>query len=56
VQAIARLDEINRFACRSQAESEYSLAAFGDRLENWIADIFAGDTPSKEKAKTMIVE
>jgi len=39
VQAIAHLDEINRFACRRQVELEYSLTAFGDRVENWIVDI-----------------
>ncbi|WP_421658422.1 glycosyltransferase family 4 protein [Leptothermofonsia sp. ETS-13] len=39
VQAIARLDQIDRHACRQQAEADYSLAAMGDRLEQWFAEI-----------------
>lgn len=40
VKAIADLDKIDRTNCRRQAELEYSLNAFGARLEQWIADIF----------------
>jgi len=39
VNAIGRIDEIDRVACRRQAESDYSLTAFGDRFENWLIDI-----------------
>lgn len=39
VTAIASLDEIERQACRAQAEAEYSLMALGDRLEHWFAAI-----------------
>jgi UDP-glucose:tetrahydrobiopterin glucosyltransferase len=39
VNAIGRLDEIDRIACRRQAESDYSLTAFGDRFENWLVKI-----------------
>lgn len=39
VEAIGRLDEIDRHACRQQAEAEYSLDALGDRLESWFQDI-----------------
>jgi UDP-glucose:tetrahydrobiopterin glucosyltransferase len=39
VDAIARLDQINRYACRQQAEAEFSLVALGDRLENWFQKI-----------------
>lgn len=39
IEAIARLDQIDRFACRQHAEAEYSLEAMGDRLEQWFADI-----------------
>lgn len=35
VAAINRLGEIDRAACRRQAEQEYSLLAWGDRLEQW---------------------
>lgn len=39
VEAIARLNEIDRYACRKQAEIEYSLEALGDRFEEWFRDI-----------------
>lgn len=39
VDAIARLDTIDRYTCRQQAETEFSLAALGDRFENWFLDI-----------------
>ncbi len=39
--AIRRLDEIDRRACRRQAEQVYSLAALGDRLEAWFERILA---------------
>ncbi len=41
VGAIARLDEIDRQQCRTQAEQEYSLTAFGDRLTQWFRGIIA---------------
>lgn len=39
VAAIARIDEIDRRACRLSAEKAYSLEAWGDRLEAWFEDI-----------------
>lgn len=36
VEAIQNLNQINRYACRQQAEAEYSLAALGDRVEHWL--------------------
>ncbi len=39
VDAITRLDEIDRYACRQQAEAEFSLEALGDRFEKWFRDI-----------------
>lgn len=41
VDAIGRLDQLDRRACRQQAETEYSLPAMADRLEQWFADILA---------------
>ena len=35
IEAIGRLDQIDRQACRRQAEQEYSLEALGDRTEAW---------------------
>lgn len=39
VEAIERLDEIDRHTCRQQAESQYSMQAMGDRVEAWIRDM-----------------
>ncbi len=39
VSAIGRLDEIDRQACRQQAEAEYSLEVMGDRWEEWLGKI-----------------
>lgn len=36
VDAIAKLDDLDRAACRSAAESKYSLAAMGERTEAWL--------------------
>lgn len=41
VDAIARIEQIDRQACRQQAEVKYSLEAMGDRVEQWFADILA---------------
>lgn len=41
IDAIARLDKIDRQACRHQAETEFSLQALGDRFENWFYKILA---------------
>jgi UDP-glucose:tetrahydrobiopterin glucosyltransferase len=39
VDAIARLEEIDRHACRDLAEQEFSLEAMGDRVERWFEEI-----------------
>jgi UDP-glucose:tetrahydrobiopterin glucosyltransferase len=41
VQAIARVGEIDRQACRQQAEAEYSLLALGDRVEQWFTEMLS---------------
>ena len=41
VAAIKRIDRLDRFACRQQAEAEYSLEALGDRFEAWFNKIVA---------------
>jgi len=33
--AIQQIDTLDRYACRQQAEEQYSLSALGDRFENW---------------------
>ncbi len=39
VGAIAKVNQLNRWDCRQQAEAQYSLAAMGDRVERWFCDI-----------------
>ncbi len=39
VEAIKRINEIERDRSRQQAETEYSLEALGDRFEAWFRDI-----------------
>ncbi len=39
IEAINRLDEIDRTTCRQQAELKYSLEALGDLVEQWFRDI-----------------
>lgn len=38
-EAITHLDQISRDACRHHAETRYSLAAMGDRVEQWLRAI-----------------
>ena len=35
IEAIARIEQIDRRDCRRQAETEYSLTALGDRFQTW---------------------
>ncbi|MGC9526817.1 MAG: glycosyltransferase family 4 protein [Limnospira sp.] len=39
IEAIANLDQIDRKKCRQQAEMEYSLEVFGDRIERWLFQV-----------------
>lgn len=39
VAAIKRINELDRFACRRQAEIEFSLEAWGNRFEKWFNEI-----------------
>lgn len=41
IEAIGKIDQINRQYCRQQAEQLYSLDAFGQRFEQWFQDILA---------------
>ncbi len=41
VDAIARIDQLDRQACRQQAVTEYSLAALAQRYEQWFHDILS---------------
>ena len=49
VDAIARIDQIDRRICRQQAETHYSLPALGQRFETWFRKILSdhlSDKPS----------
>jgi UDP-glucose:tetrahydrobiopterin glucosyltransferase len=39
VDAVKRLDSIDRYECRKQAETEFSLSALGARFIQWFEDI-----------------
>lgn len=41
IGAIERIDKIDRYPCRQRAETEYSLPALGDRLEQWFQDVLS---------------
>lgn len=41
VGAIKKVGTIDRQACRVVAEREYSLAAFGDRIESWLEHVMS---------------
>lgn len=41
VQALGQVDQLSRWACREQAAAEYSLAALGDRFEQWFDAILS---------------
>ena len=41
VEALGKLDTIDRHACRQRVESEYSNQAMGDRIEQWFWDILS---------------
>ncbi len=39
IGAIKRIDQIDRHLCRQIAEKEYSLPAYGDRVEQWFQEV-----------------
>jgi UDP-glucose:tetrahydrobiopterin glucosyltransferase len=41
VEAIKHLNQINRYICRQQVETEYSNSAMGDRIEQWFLNILS---------------
>lgn len=43
VAAIGRIDELDRVACRQQAEEEYGLGVWCDRFEDWFRSINNGE-------------
>ncbi|HEY9695288.1 MAG TPA: glycosyltransferase family 4 protein [Oculatellaceae cyanobacterium] len=41
IEAIKKIEQIDRDACRQEAEREYSMSAMGDRIEQWFWDILS---------------
>jgi len=41
IEAIKNINQIDRDACRQQAEREYSMMAMGDRIEQWFWEILS---------------
>jgi UDP-glucose:tetrahydrobiopterin glucosyltransferase len=41
VEAMGKIDQIDRYTCRQRAEAEYSNQAMGDRIEQWLLDILS---------------
>ncbi|MBD2258127.1 glycosyltransferase family 4 protein [Pseudanabaena sp. FACHB-2040] len=41
VEAMQKVDELSRRACREQAVREYSLDALGDRFEQWFSEVLS---------------
>jgi UDP-glucose:tetrahydrobiopterin glucosyltransferase len=41
IDAIGKIQAIARYRCREQAEREFSVVAFGDRVENWFQEILS---------------
>lgn len=39
IEAIAKIDSLDRLSCRQYAIQHHSLGAWGDRVENWLQDI-----------------
>ncbi|MCW6038692.1 glycosyltransferase family 4 protein [Spirulina subsalsa FACHB-351] len=39
IQGIRQIEQIERAVCRKEAEERYSMAAFGDRLEQWFSTV-----------------
>jgi UDP-glucose:tetrahydrobiopterin glucosyltransferase len=52
VQALNQIHIIDRQACRRHAETEYSLAVYGDRLNMWFQDLLQDSNNKYESTKT----
>jgi UDP-glucose:tetrahydrobiopterin glucosyltransferase len=39
IDAVARLDQLDRVACRHRVEEEYSTAALAGRVEQWLRHV-----------------
>jgi UDP-glucose:tetrahydrobiopterin glucosyltransferase len=41
VDAVARIDSIDRLMCRQRVDERYSTAALAERIDTWLADVVA---------------
>ncbi len=49
VAAIAKVAEVDRAACRREAEEKYSLSALGERVDAWLQEIINSDNAARAK-------
>jgi UDP-glucose:tetrahydrobiopterin glucosyltransferase len=52
IEAVSQLNNINRYTCRQQAETEYSLQALGLRFEQWFQTILQNQPQPQPKNPT----
>jgi len=50
VQAMGRLEQIDRHICRQRAEATYSMTAMGDRVEAWLHSILGNGLRPSERS------
>ncbi|MEL6470134.1 MAG: glycosyltransferase [Cyanobacteria bacterium J06623_4] len=53
VDAITKVDSIDRWACRQQAETHYALPAWGERFERWFYNVVSGVVSSSGASGSM---
>ncbi len=53
IEAIKKIDQIYRDACRQEAEREYSIMAMGDRTEQWFWGILSDSNGSDRISKPL---
>jgi UDP-glucose:tetrahydrobiopterin glucosyltransferase len=46
VKALTQIDQLDRHSCRHQAETVYSLSAWGNRFERWLSQIVSSTISS----------
>jgi UDP-glucose:tetrahydrobiopterin glucosyltransferase len=51
IDAVHRLDKLDRAACRRQAERDFSLEALGQRWEQWFNRILAMESTAQSAGR-----
>lgn len=53
VDAVARIDSIDRLMCRQRVDERYSTAALAERIDTWLADVVAAAERAGASAHAM---